>query len=92
MSKMKLYLISALVGLLLVVFVVGEAQAQGPEYNNPYNGGYQGYLYDSGYGYQSAYYNAGVAGQYYYDQAYSYVQQETSWGAPTGTYNWISGW
>lgn len=69
---------------------VGMVMAQGPVYNNPYNGGFRGYVYESGYGYQSAYHNAGVAGRHYYRQAYTYVRQETSF-TPNNTFNWVAG-
>lgn len=71
--------------LLLFVFTVGGVFAQGPVYNNPYNGGYKGYLYDSAYGYQSAWSNVQVVGRHYY----TYVQQETSF-TPNATYGWIA--
>lgn len=86
--KLVLYIICIVT--LLFVFTVGEAFAQGPVYNNPYNGGYKGYLYDSGYGYQSAWSDARVVGRHYYRQYYTYVQQETSF-TPNATYGWVAG-
>lgn len=76
--------------LVVLVLTVSPVFADGPTYNNTYTGTVGRYLYDSGYGYMSAYHNAGVAGQYYLGQATNYVQTETSWGAPTSTYNWLA--
>ncbi len=86
--KMVLYSIFAIV---LLTGTADACFAQGPVYNNPYGAGsVRGYVYNSGYGYQSAWSNAQVAGRYYVNQATVYVKQETSF-TPNNTYRWIQG-